>query len=161
MRVLKIRQTLNRRGLLLLEHGTHWLVTNEGTAKGLIEHKFDDLEAVEKWVDALPNRLTAEEGDVFDGEFAEFVKHNQCEHGVCLSEKNPWKKRVIWEDTGKTNFTIQESGHYSTPEHPEGKFYNKGSQVGRPFFFLHAQIIKGWPKWKRIIKMFWTKGCGK
>ena len=74
MRVLKIRQKLNERGLLLLEHGTGWLVTNEGTAKTLIEHTFDDLDAVEAWVTALPNRLTDEEGKVWDARWADFLE---------------------------------------------------------------------------------------
>ena len=79
MRVLKIRQKLNRRGLLLLEHGTGWLVTNEGTAKYLMEQKFDDLNAVEKWVNALPNRLMELECEVFDKEFEDFVEAEaQC-----------------------------------------------------------------------------------
>ena len=42
----------------------------------------------------------------------------------------------------------------------------EGNRMTRPkpsqCHFLHAhQIIEGWPKWKRTIKMFWTKGCGK
>lgn len=78
MRVFKIRQTLGQRGLLLLEHGTGWLVTNEGTVKTLIEHVFDDLNAVETWIAELPNRMTAEEGRVFDEEFEKFIKIKGC-----------------------------------------------------------------------------------
>lgn len=59
MRVFKLRQILHQRGLLLLEHGTHWLVTN-------------DLDAVERWVKQLP-RLTAEESLAFNEEFDAFV----------------------------------------------------------------------------------------
>jgi hypothetical protein len=48
-------------------------VTNHGTVARLIEHDFDTLENVEKWIDELPNRLTAEESEVFDEEFKQFV----------------------------------------------------------------------------------------
>jgi len=84
MRVFKIRQVLGLRGLLLLEHGTGWRVTNEGSAKYLIEHKFDDLDAVEKWVNELPKRLFRRESLVFDVEFV-----NQCDgcrRGLPLDE---------------------------------------------------------------------------
>jgi len=80
MRVFKMRQKLGRRGLLLLEHGTGWLVTNNGTVKTLIQHEFDDLDAVEAWMEKLPNRLTDEESEVFDEEFKTFVKAQDSPH---------------------------------------------------------------------------------
>lgn len=78
MKILKIRQRLQRRGLLLIEDGPgSWLVTNEGTPKTLSLQKFADLNAVEDWLAALPNRMTEAEAEVFDTEFEEFV--NQCD----------------------------------------------------------------------------------
>ena len=77
MKVLKLRAKLHRRGLVLLENGDGWMVTNNGTAKALIEHEFADLDAVEAWVAALPNRLTDAEADEFDEDWASFV--NQCD----------------------------------------------------------------------------------
>jgi hypothetical protein len=87
MRVFKLREKLGRRGLMLLEHGDAWMVTNEGTAKTLIEHLFADLEEVEKFVADLPNRMTEEEADVFDEEFEEFVNQcDGCRRGLPLDE---------------------------------------------------------------------------
>ncbi len=59
MKLLKLRKQLSDIGLLLLEDGKGWLVTNNGTAKTLIEHEFADLEAVKA------NRFTDEEYTIF------------------------------------------------------------------------------------------------
>lgn len=75
MKVLKLRDKLHRRGLVLLKHGDGWMVTNNGTAKTLIEHEFADLETVTAWMDGLPNRMTEEEAVVFDEDWKGFVKH--------------------------------------------------------------------------------------
>lgn len=75
MRVFKLRQKLHKRALLLLEHGTGWLVTNNGTVKTLVEKTFDTLEQV---VEGLPNRLMEHEADEWDEEFQRFV---EAEHG--------------------------------------------------------------------------------
>lgn len=89
MRVFKLREKLHKRGLLLLEHGDlGWTVTNDGTAKTLIEHEFDDLMAVEDWLAALPNRFTEEEADEFDGRWAEFVNQcDGCRRGLPLNDE--------------------------------------------------------------------------
>lgn len=50
MRVFRLREKLGRRGLMLVKHGDIWRVTNEGTAKTLIEHDFANLDEVEAWV---------------------------------------------------------------------------------------------------------------
>lgn len=76
MKVFKLRQKLHDLGLVLLKHGTGFLVTNAGTAKTLIEHEFADLAAVETFV-AHPNRLDDAEADEFDEDWAKFV--NQCD----------------------------------------------------------------------------------
>ncbi len=87
MQVLKLREKLGRRGLLLLKHGTGWMVTNNGTAKTLIEHEFADLDAVTAWMADLPNRLTDEEADVFDEAFEVFVKREDLERFITEDAK--------------------------------------------------------------------------
>lgn len=76
MKILRLREKLHRRGLVLLEHGDGWMVTNNGSIT-LIEHEFADLGAVAAWVATLPNRLTEAEADEFDVDWADFV--NQCD----------------------------------------------------------------------------------
>ena len=151
--MFKIRQTLDRRGLLLLEHGTGWKVTNEGSAKYLIEYLFDDLDAVEKWVNELPNRLMELECEVFDKAFEDFV--NQCdgcrrklplnEYGIHVGEGYDMIACTAKRYVRQAEDRCHRVGHKETPVH-----------------YLHAhQIIEGWPKWKQRIKMFWPKGTGK
>ena len=100
MRVFKLRQILHQRGLLL-EHGTHWLVTNQA----LIEHHFDTLDAVEAWVAQLPNRLTAEESLAFDEAFDAFVNNR-----VRLEDRRP-VEQIQAEDR------CHRVGHKETPVH--------------------------------------------
>jgi hypothetical protein len=78
MRVFKLREKLHRRGLLLLEHGTGWMVTDHGV-KTPFEQEFETLEAVETWMtdEFNTNRLTDKEADEFDDQWAKFV--NQCD----------------------------------------------------------------------------------
>lgn len=84
MRVLRLREKLHRRGLLLLKHGTGFLVTNAGTAKTLIEHEFADADAVEAWI---PHRLTDAEAEEFDEQWAKFVNQcDGCRRGLPLDE---------------------------------------------------------------------------
>ena len=75
MRVLKIRQKLNERGLLLLEGNRCWIITNNGSPKNFIRHEFAELDEVEAWVAVqfATNRLTEEECDEFDQMFKDFV----------------------------------------------------------------------------------------
>lgn len=80
MRVFKLRQKLHKRALLLLEHGTGWLVTNSGTVKTLVEKTFDTLEQVEDFVESLPNRLMEHEADEWDEEFQRFVETENGKH---------------------------------------------------------------------------------
>lgn len=65
MKLLNLRKKLNEIGLLLLENGGGWLVTNNGTAKTLSEKKFANLDAVLMWLESLSDA----ECDEFDAEF--------------------------------------------------------------------------------------------
>ena len=70
MKVLKLRKKLHWIGLVLLEHGDGWMVTNNGTAKDLFEAEFETLEAVQMWLDGPGRRLSEVESDEFDQEWA-------------------------------------------------------------------------------------------
>ena len=86
MKVFKLRKRLHKHTMLLLEHGTGWLVTSGGTVKTLVEKTFDTLEQVEQWVDDLPNRLMEHEADEWDEEYKVFVEkehdRGRCDSGV-------------------------------------------------------------------------------
>lgn len=81
MKLLKLRKQLNEIGLVLLKHGKHWMVTDNGT-KTPIEKEFVDLEAVQLWLDSPARRLSELESDEFDAEWAEW----------CLTENRNWRK---------------------------------------------------------------------
>jgi hypothetical protein len=74
MKVLKLREKLGKLGLLLLEHGDNWMVTNNGTAKTLFEKEFSTLDDVQMWLENPARRLTEKEAELFDDDFAEFAK---------------------------------------------------------------------------------------
>jgi len=82
MKLLKLRKQLSDAGLLLLEDGKGWLVTNNGTAKDLKEKKFKSLDAVQMWFDSPARRLSDVESDEFDAEWA----------GFCVHENKKWRK---------------------------------------------------------------------
>jgi hypothetical protein len=75
MRVFRVRNKLGVHGLLLLQHGGGFKVTNNGTAKELFEKDFPNLHEVEKWFkETHTNRLTDEEAEVFDEYWKDFVR---------------------------------------------------------------------------------------
>ncbi len=82
MKLFKLRKQLHDIGLVLLEHGSGWMVTNNGTAKTLFEKEFTDLDAVQMWLDNPARRLTNAEADEFDEDWA----------GFCLEENKNWRK---------------------------------------------------------------------
>ena len=73
MNLNKLRQRLTKKGLLLLEHGDGWTVTDEGV-KVPFEKNFPNLAEVEKWMNPHTNRLTEKEADLFDAEFKAFAE---------------------------------------------------------------------------------------
>ena len=77
MRVFRVRKKLELQGLLLLQHGNGFKVTNNGTAKTLMEEEFPNLHEVEMWLKkTFTNRLTEAECDEWDKDWAKFVmKH--------------------------------------------------------------------------------------
>jgi len=77
MKLFRLREKLGDHGLVLLEHGTGWVVTNNGTAKTYFEEKFKNLEEVEVWFNSRllkSNRLTDKEAEEFDEYFKRFVE---------------------------------------------------------------------------------------
>jgi len=79
MRTFRLREKLGDNGFVLLEHGDGWFVTNNGTAKTLIEKQFKNLNEVEAWFNGeivKSNRLSDEEAEEFDNYFNEFVKES-------------------------------------------------------------------------------------
>lgn len=79
MSILKqrVREQLHKIGLVLLEDGNGWLVTNNGTTKYLFEKRFEDVSGVLMWLESPVRRLADEEADEFDKDWASFV--NQCD----------------------------------------------------------------------------------
>lgn len=82
MKLLNLRKKLSDIGLLLLEDGKGWLVTNNGTAKTLSEKKFKSLDAVKMWFESPARRLTELESDEYDVEWEKF----------CIEENKEWRK---------------------------------------------------------------------
>jgi hypothetical protein len=73
MKVLKLREKLGKLGLLLIKHGDGWLVTDHGV-KTPFEKLFDDLDAVQMWLDNPTRRLTEKEAELFEDEFTAFAE---------------------------------------------------------------------------------------
>jgi hypothetical protein len=82
MKANKLRKKLSNSGLVLLKHGDGWQVTNNGTAKTLWEREFETLDAVEQWYDSAARRLSEQESDEFDEDWAKF----------CVKENANWSK---------------------------------------------------------------------
>ena len=82
MQLLRLRKKLGDSGLVLEKSGKKWLVTNNGTAKTLWEQKFNSLDGVELWYDSAARRLSEQESDQYDEDWAKF----------CLKENKKWEK---------------------------------------------------------------------
>lgn len=84
MKLFKMREKLSHVGLLLLEHGTGFKVTDHGP----VDKDFATLEEVEQWIkdQRHKNRLTDEDDAEWDAEFKAFceawrdVQCPDCEH---------------------------------------------------------------------------------
>jgi hypothetical protein len=84
MKIFKLRKKLGKKGLVLLEHGDGWMVTDHGV-KTPFEHQFETLQGVHNWFNAIKdnlddtpledlhtNRLTNKEAEQFDKDFKDF-----------------------------------------------------------------------------------------
>ena len=75
MKLLKLREKLSHIGLLLLEHGDGFMVTDAGV-KTPIDLEFADLAAVEQWMkdQRHANRLTDADDAEWDAAFRTFCE---------------------------------------------------------------------------------------
>jgi len=97
MKLLKLRERLSWIGLLLLEHGDGFLVTNNGV-KEPIDLEFADLAEVEQWMrdQRHANRLTDEDDAEWDAQYKAFceawrdVQCPDCEH---VNPMKMWKEK--------------------------------------------------------------------
>jgi len=77
MKVNKLRHRLHKEGLVLLQHGEGFTITDNGS-KTPIEENFPNLEAVVKWhTDKHANRLNDIEALEWDTDWAKFVEENK------------------------------------------------------------------------------------
>ena len=96
MKLLKIRETLSHIGLLLLEHGDGFIVTDHGV-KQPVELEFADLAAVETWMreQRHANRLTDEDDADWDAQWTAFVtawRDVACLDCGCVHPRELWKR---------------------------------------------------------------------
>lgn len=75
MKLLKLREKLSHVGLVLLEHGDGFMVTNAGV-KAPVDLEFADLAAVEQWMkdQRHANRLTDADDADWDAQWTKFVE---------------------------------------------------------------------------------------
>ena len=98
MKLLRIREKLGHIGLLLLEHGDGFLVTNSGV-KQPVDLEFADLAEVEQWMkdQRHANRLTDEDDAEWDAQYRAFCEAWRDVRCLDCEAVNP---RQRWKDNG-------------------------------------------------------------